>query len=94
MATDQQLPSTVTPAASFVLPSEATDAPVSPAADEVIEHLNEPWWTPQAMMQGLSSGLVSLVVHLLLFILLAFIAIGSTQDTGLSTLLVEAEHEP
>ena len=45
MATDQQLPSTVTPAASFVLPSEATDAPVSPAADEVIEHLNEPWWT-------------------------------------------------
>ena len=94
MATDQQLPSTVTPAASFVLPSEATDAPVSPAADEVIEHLNEPWWTPQAMMQGLSSGLVSLVVHLLLFILLAFIAIGNTQDTGLSTLVAEAEYEP
>jgi hypothetical protein len=78
------------------------DAPENVAAaigvagdeDEVLEHLNESWWNPSSLIRGASSGLISLVVHLVVLIVLAFISLGGVVDTGLDTIVAEAEYEP
>jgi len=74
--------------------SDAADSDAAEQQNPAVEHLREPWWSPDGMMRGMTSGLVSLVFHLVLLICLALIVISPPEESGLAELLVEADYEP